>query len=631
MIASQHTSHRRSRPDDGARMPVYRTLLALGLAVLVGCAAQPGPAPAGVAEPESTAATEVGMAPMTLLARAAQAPPREAMSLRLQAATLYADLGETAFLAGVMREIDAGLLDPAEQFRFDLLRAQLALEGGDAARASTLLELVQDARYQSASDEADVVRAAELRARILAANHRTIDAVRERVFLDALLDEAQRVANRARIWSLLTSLDSGTLDTELASLGNEPVLRGWLELAAIALGMFPTLEAQLDAVQRWQQRWRAHPASDPFPNRIARLPTLIQERPRHVALLLPLSGPLSAAGEAVRDGFIAAQFEALAAGGAVPRLSLYDTHAEDAASAYARAVDSGAQFVVGPLDKPSVEQVSMLPVREVPVLALNATTAPPEQGMVQFGLLPEDEGVQIAERTWREGHRRALMLTARSAWADRLGDAFRARFGELGGRIVAQRSFANVREIDDAVSGGLLIGESERRARALAQLLGERLEHEPHPREDVDFVFAGADPVAARTLKPALEYYFAGQLPVYASSHVYDGGAQAEDLSGIRFCDMPWRLLDLSERRHVEAAFPDAARGNAAFYALGVDAWRLHAQLPQLGAGQRLPGMTGTLSLGADGRLGRELTWAIIRDGRALPLPRVADDGAPAG
>ena len=81
----------------------------------------------------------------------------------------------------------------------------------------------------------------------------------------------------------------------------------------------------------------------------------------------------------------------------------------------------------------------------------------------------------------------------------------------------------------------------------------------------------------------------------------------------------------------MEAAFPDAARGNAAFYALGVDAWRLHAQLPLLGAGQRLPGMTGTLSLGADGRLGRELTWAIIRDGRALPLPRVADDGAPAG
>jgi outer membrane PBP1 activator LpoA protein len=193
--------------------------------------------------------------------------------------------------------------------------------------------------------------------------------------------------------------------------------------------------------------------------------------------------------------------------------------------------------------------------------------------------------------------------------------------------VVATRTFAAPRDIGDAVADGLLVHDSEARARELRRVLGDGFEFEPRPRGDLDLVFAGVDPVAGRTLKPALEYYFAGNLPVYASSHVYDGGAQDEDLDGIRFCDMPWRLVALPTRQEIERAGEDAGRGNAAFYALGVDAWRLHARLDALRAGDRVAGVTGTLRLDPEGRLTRSLGWAIIRAGRAVPLPRVAAAG----
>jgi outer membrane PBP1 activator LpoA protein len=609
----------------GSGRAVYRTLCAT-LVLLLGACAAPGPAP--TKPPDATLPAVAEDRPEALLARAERAGAAEAALLRLQAAEAWADAGRVELLAGVLAPLDEGALPPDARPRLTLLRALDALERGDADRALVLLRATPDARYDSTRDGAGVVRASRIRARVLAAADRPLAAVREWVFVEGLLEDAEeRRAVRELLWRTLTSLDPDLLAQTLAGLGHEPVLRGWLELADVALGLHPTLEAQLAAVDRWRRRWPGHPAADPLPERIARLPALLEGRPRRVALLLPLSGPLAAAGEAVRDGFLAAHFEALASGAATPRITVFDSAAQEPGAAYLRAVDAGAELVVGPLAKDAVDAVAALPAREVPVLALNTASGASAADLIQFGLLPEDEGRQIAELAHGAGHRRALAVVDRAPWAQRLADAFRDRFEALGGTVVATRTFSAARGIGDAVADGLLVHDSEARARELRRVLGDRFEFEPRPRGDLDFVFAGVDPVAGRTLKPALEYYFSGNLPVYASSHVYDGGPQDEDLDGIRFCDMPWRLVALPTRQEIERAGEDAGRGNAPFYALGVDAWRLHARLEALRAGERVAGVTGTLRLDPEGRLTRALDWAIIRAGRAVPLPRVATAG----
>jgi outer membrane PBP1 activator LpoA protein len=52
-------------------------------------------------------------------------------------------------------------------------------------------------------------------------------------------------------------------------------------------------------------RWPGHPAASRLPRDLQLLQQLIAEKPKHVALLLPVSGKLGRAGRAIRDGFFA--------------------------------------------------------------------------------------------------------------------------------------------------------------------------------------------------------------------------------------------------------------------------------------------------------------------------------------
>ncbi|HSG87737.1 MAG TPA: penicillin-binding protein activator [Pseudomonadales bacterium] len=599
--------------------------------LLAGCAgtAIEGPARAGDTGP-AIAEAQRADDPRALLELALVAPPREAARLRLGAALRYAELGDLASVAGLLETLDDGLLDAADHFRRQLLVARIALHHGDVDRAVAIVDALPDAGA-AALDAADLEFASRIRAEVFEADGRSLTAARERLFLDGLLDPEARPANRERIWAILVREDTATLAAFTASAG-ETELRGWLELARIARGIYPTLESQQHDVEQWRLRWPAHPAAEAMPDRLARLPGLIRDRPRHLALLLPMTGPLASAGRAVRDGFMAAHLQALGAGGATPRVTLVDTHELGAANAYLQAVDFGAELVIGPLSKDAVDDLAAMPAFEVPVLALNTTSRPHpwagSRGLLQFALLPEDDGVQIARRAWEDGGRRALVLMRQATWSERVFDAFAASFRALGGEVVLAMDFASSADIGPAVSGALLIGESEDRARTMERLLATNLVTEPRRRSDIDTVVAIADPESGRTLKPALDYYFAGDLPVYASSHIHDSGtAAASDrpLDGVRFCDMPWRLLPLDARASVEAAWPDRGDGTASFHALGYDAWRLHGQLAALAdPTMRFSGVTGELALDPSGRLRRDLQWAVMRDGRALPLPRMA-------
>jgi hypothetical protein len=602
--------------------------LLLLLSLLGGCATAPdaGDRRDDDRRPSAPEARIEGDVP-DLLARAARAEPAEAARLQLEAAVLLARRGDPAGVAGLVDDLDGARLDEAGRGRLAQLRAWVALEAGATERALNLIEQAPDLQGHL-SDVDELILFTRIRIRALEAGDHPLAAARERVLLDGLLDPEVRTANRGRIWDLLAGLDADSLDRALADAPGSPELAGWIELARIARGLYPTLEAQQADVVGWRQRRPDHPAATAMPERLARLPGLMAGRPRHLALLLPLSGPLASAGTAIRDGFMAAHLEALARGGATPRITLIDTHALDIRDAYYRALDLGAEMIIGPLSKTAVDHLASLPAPEIPVLALNTTSEPRETpGIVQFALLPEDEGVQIARRARADGAERILVLRLHAPWAERVQQAFSRTFAELGGQVLDSTGFSATSGVGDAVADAMLIGESRARLAEMRRVLGTELEFEPRRRRDLDAVVAITNPAGGRTLKPALEYYFAGDLPVYASSHIHDGREDVDDrsaLDGVRFCDMPWRLLELPTRQAMLAAWPGAAAEQAAFHALGVDAWRLHAQLRVLEvAGARFSGVTGDLEAGPNGRLQRHLQWALIRDGRAMPLPRV--------
>ena len=173
----------------------------------------------------------------------------------------------------------------------------------------------------------------------------------------------------------------------------------------------------------------------------------------------------------------------------------------------------------------------------------------------------------------------------------------------------------------------MLTDQSKQRDQRLRELLQHRLEFQERRRQDADAILLTALPDAARLIKPMLDYHFAADMPVYATSHLYPGHADATrdvDLNGISFCDLPW-ILEPPSAAHLQlsSAGKETLSRFGRLYALGVDAINVYPWLEQLqnAPGSFLQGETGALSIDANRRVQRQLSCTRFIDGVPAPLP----------
>jgi outer membrane PBP1 activator LpoA protein len=285
-------------------------------------------------------------------------------------------------------------------------------------------------------------------------------------------------------------------------------------------------------------------------------------------------------------------------------------------------VRDGAQFVIGPLRKEEVEALAQRGNLTAPVLALNTIDSNwLPAGLYQFGLAPEEEARQVAERAWLDGHTRAAMITPNGPWGTRIAQAFRDRWTELGGQVVTSAGYES-QENDYAapLRAMFALDASDRRHNQVENVLGRSLEFTPRRRQDVDFIFLAAFPRQARLLRPQIKFHHATDLPVYATSHVFTGTMAPEedrDMDGAVFGDMPWVLEGLQP-----AALKRHEGQMARLVALGVDAYNLlrYLRLLENYPAERYEGGTGELQLDDKRRVQRQLAWARFISGRPRPL-----------
>jgi outer membrane PBP1 activator LpoA protein len=347
-----------------------------------------------------------------------------------------------------------------------------------------------------------------------------------------------------------------------------------------------------------------------------------------IALLLPLSGRLEEAGEALRDGFMAAYYRLDES--ARPPVRVYDV-GSDPAAAYRRAVDEGAGFIVGPLGKENVQAVRAVADGRVGVLALNVLPdgdAVPRR-FYQFALAPEDEARQVAERLLADERRTGVALVPSGEWGARIIAAFQATFTAGGGHLVTVQTYASgTTDFSDTLVPLLGFEDSQRRYRAVAALVGGGLQFNPRRRDDLEFVFFAGQPVHGRLVRQQLKFYYAGDLPVYSVSDVFEPNPAAnQDLEGVAFVDMPWMTSDSSAiadlRASVGALWPASARRRGRLFAMGHDALLLVGALRRgpLPFVEPVVGLTGRLTLDATGRVRRLVDWSAIgADGLPHPL-----------
>ena len=591
------------------------TTLVLGVLGLAGCAQKP--------VPKAVVIEELPSAP--------------AQNLLADAAAAVKD-GQFRNADPLLQQLLQRSLSNADRLQVELLLLELALERKNVAAAQEVLNRVN--RDQIDLSPVDTqIRYGLLKASFHELSANFLTAARERDFLSGILSGDNKQKNHAMIWQDLVALPMESL-LKWAETAKNTQFAQWLQLAAIAKEPNYTLEEHLAAVQQWRQAHPTHPASIELPGGLSLLEEIAKEQPKHIALMLPLTGKLSNSAKAVRDGFMAAYYQTLQRGYDVPAISIIDTQAAGTLDlAYGDAIALGAEWAIGPLSKKEVSKLSQQEQLPMPTLALNyaesnnnslSNAYEGPEDLFQFGLAAEDEAILIAESAYLQGHRRVLAFLPNSEWGKRIYSAFEQRWVELGGEIAEQRYYKQLKDYNPEIKALLNVDDSQKRYKTIRRIMRESMEFEPRRRQDVDWVFMVALPKHGRQIRPMFDFNFASDLPIYSTSHIFSGKINRKkdgDLNGIRFTDLPWLIENPALKKDIEKHQKHANGAYSRLYAMGVDAFRLYPRLRQLSAfpSSKIFGVSGDLSMDVERKIHRQTRFAIFRRGKPAELKLSAD------
>jgi outer membrane PBP1 activator LpoA protein len=505
----------------------------------------------------------------------------------LQAAEQYRLAGDEGAANQAWSQASRRRLEGGDLVLHDLLNAGFKASAG---RGGEVLALLSQPRESVPT--AYRARWHGLRADAFEASQRPFEAAAELAWQLSLLERGARPDSVRRIDALLAKLP----DPALAAAS-----------AAVPPGHPVYLYAGRALTQRGLPLPRPYDRSASAPG-LDELPPAERDGyrpPLRLAALLPLSGPMAAAGQSVRDGLLAGYY---GENRRRPEIRFHDTAGPDGVRrALLQAREDGAQMLVGPLTRDEVNTLFGLPELDIPVVALNRGTVPPPPGSAAFALSPEDEGAAAADRLLDRGLRRVLVVTQADDTAQRGLQAFREKLAARGGDILAEVivSEANPDYVPALQSA----------------LAGQR----------PDAIFLSLKAAQARLLSSQVDLAGLIGVPRVATSLILSGANLRMDteLDGIEYPELPW-LLGLRggtpDPDTLGQTLPSAQGGGARLFAFGMDAWMLAAYLDQLSSdpGAQLRGATGELQLDGFGGVQRKPAWAVFSGGRSRP----ALDGA---
>ncbi len=416
----------------------------------------------------------------------------------------------------------------------------------------------------------------------------------------------QTLALKDPVWENLMHLS----DTQLASAllqTDSADWRGWLLLnQAYRQGRMK--------VNGWLATHMQHSAVQPLPAGLNAW--LDAQPPSKIAVLLPLSGRLQGAGEAVLQGVLESLYIEYRDVDSRPALITVDTDRfPDAIAAYREAIRDGADRVIGPLTKADVQLLGSLRERPVPVLALNRPEAlPPGEAInwAALSLAPEDEARQIAQMAFGRGLRRAMIVRPDTDWGSRMESALSQTWRKLGGVTVRTLPLRNDPPVSQQVSELVGGAASEQRITDIEAAFEAPVEARARRRQDFDVVFLLAPtPADARKLRPLLVFHYSGDVPVYSPAAIYSGHRhlQNRDLNDIVFVETPAVLEAVDVDRYSRLT------------ALGTDAVRTldHWEQSQVSRAPFLRADTGLLNRLINGEIERELVPVEFAGDRVRP------------
>ncbi len=411
--------------------------------------------------------------------------------------------------------------------------------------------------------------------------------------------------------SFLTSLAENSLQSLQTSISNtnDTDAKGWLELAILAQTKLEQTE-----VEQWQQNYPDHRGNDLI---IAKS----NYKTANIALMLPLKGELAKTSNSILQGFFAEYYQNKAQN-INPNVIVVDTSESSFNSELKKLVKNNMpDIIIGPITKEEVDTIDSSIAPKSLIIALNNSDSTSADNIIHFSLSPQDETNKVASDVFNKGIHHALIFASEEPWQQKTAEQFSQTWQDLTGQVTLQ-AVNNLTPLSVQLKSSLNIDVSENKAKKLEQIIDEKLKFIPSRRTDIDMIFLATSSRQARQIKPLLKYYFAGDIPVYSTSTIFNTASNSYkdvDLNDILFCDSDWIVTNSPKDqtgRALQKLWPKDFNTHKRLFALGVDTAKIVANINTLNSidGSIIKGHTGELSL-EDNNILRKLQWFKFQQG----------------
>ncbi|NPA72864.1 MAG: hypothetical protein GXO35_08560 [Gammaproteobacteria bacterium] len=402
-------------------------------------------------------------------------------------------------------------------------------------------------------------------------------------------DETTQVDIEQTLWQTLNQQDFTTTENIRNQLthSEDTSVQAWAALIEAIKGPVSQLQNSLSSLIE------SHPDAIYHHNVLPELQTALAEisPAQQIAVLLPFQGKYQHVSAQIRSGIMQAFF----ASDQTTTLKFYDSSdLERLETVYQQAKLEGADFVIGPLRKSAIEQLSH--IADENMLTLNKG----ELGQyTQFSFKSADEVSQMVKQFKALGYQNIGILSNDSRGDYKLASALKTAWQADKPHTAVLSTYPDqTPKLRNALGDLINEGSSKARYNTLRWATGRTLSFFPRTRQDFDAIVIVDDRRRMAVFKPQFAF-FELDMPLYGSSQLTPKKFQkietVADLAGVQFLTYPATLTPGSLLSKFEA--------------FGWDSFQIAKHMPQMKLGSTLDmTKTGKLSL-QDQLIAQHLVW----------------------
>ena len=403
------------------------------------------------------------------------------------------------------------------------------------------------------------------------------------------------------------------------------IVGAWCDLGLEIRDTQLNSQTRADAYQNWRERYPDHSAAQ-----FAVIPSYVhdaQTEKRQIALLLPLEGEYLSPSKNFIEGFLNGYFNSIKTNEDNRQtIKIFNSSEDGILNSYQDAMKLNPQIIIGGFRQSEAKDLLSLETYEIPTIILNdfdQLNYPERENLFFFSNSQGDEISHIISDMWYRGIQSVIVITPDHLWGLQASEAFQSGWVARGGNILDTVIFnQDTRDFTDLLKRPLHIDTSEKRGLFLKRFVNSKLDLSSRRRNDIDGIVLFAYSDKARQIKPALNYLFANDIPVYSSSRIYNDVEEPNlyrDLDDIKFAGMPWSLEgSLQQELNIDETLHPEYRQ---LYTRGFDSFLLSQNLREPSFAQNIPllGATGVLRL-KNNMVTKDPYWYQFKNGSKIKI-----------